>query len=176
MNLEYENKLAGEFPFMHRNSEALKQNYISDLYGAFGFECGDGWYELLQEMCVEIAKAYTNQSVEIDFKPLQIKEKYGTLRVYFATSEEMYKPIQKIIDKYKKKSETICEECGQLGMMRNDLNWIRVLCDTHYQSALNIKPEDKLKKLPEIFNQINKYIKDGYSILEAINKTKNEAE
>ena len=139
MNLGLENKLADEFPFMSYNPQTINQKPISDLYESFGCECGDGWYELLREMCVEIAKAYADRGIEIDFKPLQIKEKYGTLRVYFASSDEMYKPIQEIIDKYEEKSEAVCDECGLPGKLRSDLNWILVLCDTHYQNELNKK-------------------------------------
>ncbi|MEK6880416.1 MAG: LAGLIDADG family homing endonuclease [Nanoarchaeota archaeon] len=44
-------------------------------------------------------------------------------------TDEMYDLIQE----YEKKSETICEDCGKEGKLRNDLGWILTLCDKHYK-------------------------------------------
>jgi hypothetical protein len=55
MKLELEEKLAKDFPFMRRNEDNNKE-MIDDLYSAFGCECGDGWYQLLYDLCGELTE------------------------------------------------------------------------------------------------------------------------
>jgi hypothetical protein len=43
-------------------------------------ECGPGWHDLLNRLCVRIRKATRAGG---DFRFSQIQEKYGTLRVYW---------------------------------------------------------------------------------------------
>jgi len=58
-------------------------------------------------------------------KASQIKEKFGTLRVYmtYETNE-----IERFISEAENLSSKTCEECGSIGVLRND-TWIRTLCD-----------------------------------------------
>ena len=81
-----EKKLEEDFPFMRKGKSLEQQradNYIDDLYSAFGVECRDGWYDLITELCEEIMKAYTDEGRPMDMVVDQIKEKYGTLRFYY---------------------------------------------------------------------------------------------
>lgn len=158
MRKELENQLAEKFPFMKRGknmSEQRAEGYIGDLYGAFGCECGDGWYSLLHDLCEEITAVYEKAGVPIDIKPAQIKEKYGGLRYYFdfvgseqaihamdyagkgirykVESSELHEQINEIVSRYEEKSETVCEDCGKDGKLRNDIGWIRTLCDTCHE-------------------------------------------
>ena len=79
MNNEWELKLQEEFPFMKQNNVDEEQN----LYRRFGCDCGNGWYELLRDCCMQITERYAEAGVPIDFVPAQIKEKFGTLRFYY---------------------------------------------------------------------------------------------
>lgn len=175
MHSRLEQKLAEEFPFMKRNPAALKEQPAMDLYGAFGCECGDGWYELIKEMCAEIAAVYANLGVEIGFVPVQVKEKFGALRVYGASTPEMQDELEAILDKYEEKSKTVCELCGESGIWRRDLSWKRTLCETHYYEAKNVKPRT-VEDLYPILAKIGEYKKSGYTELEAINLIKKERE
>ena len=56
----------------------------------------------------------------------QVKEKYGTLRFYVSSAPEWYFDL---IDYYEEKSGIICEQCGELGKMREDRGWVLTLCD-----------------------------------------------
>ena len=50
---------------------------------AFGCECGDGWFSLIDALC----ETLTEHAIALDRQPpqaTQIKEKYGTLRAYFS--------------------------------------------------------------------------------------------
>lgn len=87
---------------------------------AFGFEHGDGWYELIGDLLQEL-DAYCKDK---DFHIIadQIKEKFGTLRFYFSystveVSNKDHAAIDGIVTKYEKQSEVVCEKTGEPGSM-----------------------------------------------------------
>lgn len=111
---------------------------ICDLYGAFGCECDDGWYELLYGLCGEITEAYKKHGAPVDIVIDQIKEKYGTLRFYYHLSQndsDLRREISDIVIKWEKKSAEICERCGKAGVLREDLPWVQTLCDKCYREV-----------------------------------------
>lgn len=81
---------------------------------------GPGWSELLDELDAELYAA------DPDYKTLQVKEKFGLLRVYLdgPFREDLYA----IIGKYEQESSITCQECGGVGTIRSP-GWIRVHCD-----------------------------------------------
>jgi hypothetical protein len=87
----------------------------------FGFETGDGWLELLKECFSRLVSL--GEECEI----LEVKEKFGTLRIYANASQE----ANTIIEEYEARSEQICEECGQPGTLRKQTGWYRTTCDKH---------------------------------------------
>jgi hypothetical protein len=91
-------------------------------FSMFGFECDDGWFEVVDSCLKDIASLRV-PGVKID----QIKEKYGTLRVYTNhTTTEMCD----IIAKYEDISEKTCEVCGKPGTLSTK-GWRRVSCEEH---------------------------------------------
>ena len=93
----------------------------------FGLECGDGWFNIIDEMCLKLSK--------YDIKFTQVKEKFGALRVYFEGANiENYEPIFNIISEAEEKSAITCEICGKSGCLRG-LSWYKTLCeDCHEQT------------------------------------------
>lgn len=155
MDAALETKLADAFSFM-RNKETLKEQSgkgkVYDLYGAFGCECDNGWYDVIYKLCSEITEAYKKHNRPVDIVIDQIKEKYGTLCFYYHHEEtdkginaadfssqdnKLYCEISGIVDKWEKKSGEICEKCGKPGVLRDDLSWISTLCDDCYCSRRN---------------------------------------
>jgi len=62
---------------------------------------------------------------------VQIKEKFGGLRIYVNSSdlmEEDYKKVMKIIRNAEDKSYKTCETCGKEGRLRRK-GWMTVECD-----------------------------------------------
>lgn len=49
---------------------------------AFGCECGDGWEPIIRDFCVAVMFAMQNEPLEEWPIFVQIKEKFGTLRLY----------------------------------------------------------------------------------------------
>ena len=138
MKDELEKKLAEAFHFMQIKEPPKEQEAdgrICDLYGAFGCECDDGWYETLFGLCGEITEAYKKHGQPVDIVVDQIKEKYGTLRFYYHLSQnngDLRREISDIVIKWEKKSAEVCERCGKAGVLREDLQWIQALCDECY--------------------------------------------
>src|SRR3972149_11819745 len=98
---------------------------------AFGFDCGEVWYPLIEETLDKIEKELENYpELKNDFEITQIKEKFGMLVIYtsFITDE-----IEKIIDEAENKSMTICEVCGESGELRERNHWLVTLCDKHFE-------------------------------------------
>lgn len=114
MNKENSQYLVENFPNLYQDCGRSPRE--SNM--AFGFECGDGWFELLKELSEKIESQ--------DVVASQVKEKFGTLRFYLrggATDE-----VWDLIDEAEKKSEKICEVCGKPGSLRGK-SWVQTLCD-----------------------------------------------
>jgi hypothetical protein len=106
----------------------------------WGFDCGDGWYDLLKEACFALEpimaalKAKDPEGWSFGYyRASQIKEKYGTLRFYLSGNTP---ETDAIIDKAERRSSVTCEQCGKPGKMRGR-GWLYTACNRH------TKKEDK---------------------------------
>jgi hypothetical protein len=89
---------------------------------AWGLECGDGWFDILGDLCEKLSK-YDG----IEFA--QVKEKFGLLRVYInGVSGDIADEVYSLIDDAEIKSGDVCELCGEPGEGRSG-GWIHTLCD-----------------------------------------------
>jgi hypothetical protein len=87
----------------------------------WGFECGDGWFPLIETLMGNIQSHIDWQNKEkqnvhqvtLD----QVKEKFGTLRFYYSGGDER---IDGMVSLAESLSGRICEGCGNLGSMRGD--------------------------------------------------------
>ena len=108
------NELPKKYPSLFKND-------------SFSFECGNGWYDLLDVLCDRISKA--EESMEDDIHITQIKEKFGGLRFYCYGTDDF---INGMIDFAEKISTRICEECGNPGkIMKTHTGWLYTACDEH---------------------------------------------
>lgn len=101
----------------------------------WGFECADGWFEVLKEasLKLEVEILQLPEEDRSHYKATQIKEKYGTLQIYMSAETDS---MSKIIEEAEDKSETVCECCGEIGKLRTDLGWISTLCDKHHMEKI----------------------------------------
>ncbi len=95
---------------------------------AFGFECGDGWLPIIEELFAGFQELADRDGTAGRFRVTQVKEKYGTLRVYHNGGEE----YEALVEKAEALSEVTCDVCGQQGTMRDD-GWVMVRCDGCYR-------------------------------------------
>ena len=89
-----------------------------------GIEVGDGWVDILNNLLTEFIPL-----APPDFKVLQIKEKFGGLRVYH-NSNINYDALHIAILKAEMDSYKSCDVCGNAGTLTRD-GWWRVRCDEH---------------------------------------------
>jgi hypothetical protein len=137
---EFEKRLAAEFPFMSRDTEA-------ELYRDDGCFTGPGWYEVLRGICLEITAAYAASGRPMNFTVSQVKEKAGGLCFYYYLDEqgmlavrdpanrELHTTIDTIIAKWCEVSERTCEACGAPGVMWRDIGYVKTLCDSCHAVA-----------------------------------------
>lgn len=132
-----------------------------------GYDCGDGWVFLIEEICKYVKRSqsvYVRPNTGspnvlsmikienfINFKFLQIKEKFGTLRTYYEISTPKIDLSSYDIDYYNKHqlqvsmyiggfieaieaiSGSICEYCGERGIpgSTDERAWIKTTCRYH---------------------------------------------
>ena len=85
-------------------------------------ECGAGWEELYLPVIAEAQR----QGVKV----LQVKEKFGTLRIYLGASPD-HDELWKAVTDAEMKSTHRCETCGAQGKARNIGMWMKTFCDVH---------------------------------------------
>lgn len=99
---------------------------------------GEGWYPIVDEMLTEIERYCDENDLKYpqNVCVLEIKEKFGQLRVYLSYQNvESYEilDIEEIVDKYESKSITMCEQCGKEGKLRGERGVYVTLCDEHFE-------------------------------------------
>lgn len=136
MDQELENKLYEKYPELFSN----KNKTIMQSCMAWGCECGNGWYDIISTVCWMIKQHEDNirwqteykqkeePSYQSDYYPVkfdQIKEKYGTLRIYFTGGDDYVEGLISMAEAF---SGKICETCGNKGYSDKG-GWIMTLCD-----------------------------------------------
>lgn len=108
--------------FFLKPDPELKNNLM-----AFGFEIGSGWLPLLEETFDKIEYIILEHYPEVkdDFQVLQVKEKYGELRIYVSHN---FPEIEDIMDNATLQSINICEHCGKPGEIIRVGNWYYTRC------------------------------------------------
>lgn len=103
-------------------------------------ECGPGLHDLLVRLCGRIRTAIRNGGT---FRFSQVKEKYGTLRVYWGgrLSPEATIQVEEAIALAEARSATCCEVCGEPGRLHGD-GWLTTRCAAHAEgrTPVEVKP------------------------------------
>jgi len=90
-----------------------------------GFECGDGWYDLVDALCLQLQFATKNGAPQVVAS--QVKEKFGKLRFYTCghSAEQ-----EGMIELAETMSARLCEVCGNRGRIVEE-RWLRTRCPEH---------------------------------------------
>jgi hypothetical protein len=91
---------------------------------------GDGWRDLLRRACVRIRAAI--QADGGTFKFAQIKEKFGSARLYWdgKLSPGAAARVEDAINLAEARSACTCEICGEPGRLYGP-GWLATRCDAH---------------------------------------------
>lgn len=114
--------------------------YKNDMY----FECGLGWYNILNVLSIKIErildkyaenakipKGEDNENCEI--YAVQVKEKYGRLRFYMSWEDDEIRELIKVAELL---STQVCEKCGARGKIRST-GWLETNCDKCFKEKRN---------------------------------------
>ncbi|MGF6636517.1 hypothetical protein OKW39_003668 [Paraburkholderia sp. MM6662-R1] len=94
-------------------------------FASWGFECGDGWYDLIDALCAALQNATANGAPQV--VATQVKEKFGTLRFYASGHNSAQDGMIELAEML---SARLCELCGNRGRLYRD-EWIRTRCPEH---------------------------------------------
>jgi len=147
MNKENTEYLFKRYPEFFKDRDDMQKSLMG-----FGFECGDGWFNLISKLCHDIEKYFLSEydgmgydgeiyhhEVPKHFNVQQVKEKFGGLRFYVSSAPEK---VFDMIHKAESDSYFICEHCGDdirkrvyndglyHSFYRDELGWILTLCDS----------------------------------------------
>ena len=140
MNQNLEKKLYDNYPelFYTRNDPSPNLSLM------WGIECEDGWYNLIDVLCSELikssrAKLENCKNIQeyekmIETSPslpliVQIKEKFGTLRIYIDNIDENQQILINLIENLSCK---VCEFCGTFkDVTLYKKGWWKTLCPEH---------------------------------------------
>lgn len=98
---------------------------MSETAMCWGIECGKGWYHLIDNLCYhlqQLTDLYNHPQIEF----VQVKEKFGSLRIYVNEASEMQ---QMLIDFVENLSSDVCENCGKPSSIIENLGWLKTLCE-----------------------------------------------
>ena len=113
-----------------QNTQHLVTRYPGLYRNRMYFECGDGWFDLIDYLSHQIEKllvGYGSVENEETMHATQVKEKFGTLRFYMSAYTDQ---IEDLIEDAQSLSGKTCEVCGKPGSL-NGGPWYRCVCDVH---------------------------------------------
>ncbi|WP_051448296.1 hypothetical protein [Bradyrhizobium sp. WSM1417] len=126
-------------------------------------ECGAGWCDLLDRMCVRIRTAVQAAGGTLTLS--QIKEKYGTLRVYWdgKLSPEAAARVEDAISLAEARSAVTCEVCGEEGRLRGGA-WLTTRCELHAEGhrAMEAQPGDDIHVMQRIVGRRRQTLRRRY--------------
>jgi hypothetical protein len=142
MKLELEQQLVSKYPELFKQYGGNPQETCL----AFGIECGDGWYNIIDTLCdaIQSEVKWINRlwsHFNYSCTAVQVKEKYGSLRFYYeftyatGLSNEDFRHLTSSMDRIggmttlaEKISAITCENCGDK-CEREDAPFPRAICN-----------------------------------------------
>lgn len=125
MRQELDEQLCKNYPKMMVN----RNKPMTETCMCWGFECGDGWFNILNQLMSNIQHHidWKNRNgvvvpqVTLD----QVKEKFGTLRFYYTGGDDV---IDGMVRMAESMSSVTCESCGNVGERRGG-GWVHTYCE-----------------------------------------------
>lgn len=96
-----------------------------------GFTCGDGWFNIIDTFCSQVQW----QIQHCEMPPVvarQVKEKLGTLRIYYRGGNEVTSGIKLMAEAM---SACTCEICGCPSLHYDDFHRQMTRCQEHVEAV-----------------------------------------
>jgi hypothetical protein len=113
-------QLKDRFPVLYGDNSSAQ-------FSQFGFEVGDGWFDLLDTLSTDVMHVVQRIGMACPHA-VQVKSKMGTLRFVLSDFND---PLDALINKAMKASTATCEQCGSPGHAYIKNRWVYVACDNH---------------------------------------------
>lgn len=84
---------------------------------------GEGWKPLVRDLLAKLLEL--DPTIQI----LQVKEKFGGLRVYYVSNRDTYDAADELVAEAEALAARTCENCGKPGHTRTDRAYVITLCD-----------------------------------------------
>ena len=125
MRAELEQQLRSRYPKIFADwDKPLSESGMS-----FGLQCGDGWFDIIDELCRSLQRL-TDEKGAPQIVAFQVKQKFGTLR--FHATDDLEEEQVEILDNAMTLSSTTCELCGSPGKTLEIKRWrVTTRCEAH---------------------------------------------
>ncbi len=129
MDAKLENLLFDKYPELFRRKDLP----MTQTCMCHGICANSGWFNLINETCAKIEKI-RKENPDLTLELEQVKEKWGTLRVYFECNRDkmtdaLWNEIYNITIDAEKQSSKICENCGSSDeVLTVKESWVQSLC------------------------------------------------
>jgi len=169
MNRENTKKLVESFPILYGNNldpdpmvgckQAHRLGRMYHSFEAFGFECGNGWFQLLWDLSEKLMKIIEKypENERKHFHLHQVKEKFGTLRYYMASETD---EMSECIREAEQKSAVTCEECGEKGVLAAPSGWYVTLCEDHWVKYIQERHDVSVEEILEKVRKFGEYLEE----------------
>jgi len=134
--------LVTKYPEIFKNRYGDMQNTAM----CWGFECGDGWFNIIDQMCWAIQDHIKWQNKQrtdllatnphnlpvpdevLQVVATQVKEKFGSLRFYYSGGDDY---VAGVIQMAEAMSYVTCDVCGSPGTQKQHHGWLQTRCQLH---------------------------------------------
>lgn len=122
-------------PESHEESAVLREGWHTRIYALYAhlgvgyIAAGMGWFGLIEETLEQIDATLLPEDVEA-FRITDVKEKYGTLRIYTDNAPDA---VEVIIEVAERRSALTCDRCGEYGRV-GGRRWLACRCGRHEQN------------------------------------------
>jgi hypothetical protein len=127
MKRELDELLCKKYPKMFVNRHAD----MTTTAMCWGFACGDGWFNIIDQLCANIQSHIDWKNKEKEIVPqvtvVQVKEKFGGLRFYYDGGDDYIHGLSSMAESI---SELTCETCGN-PVKRQGGGWVYTACEEH---------------------------------------------
>jgi hypothetical protein len=158
MDASLEEKLREKYPKILRDMGGNPKQTCM----AWGIECDNGWFDLLDktmEKIQYICDLTVSSPTPTEFVATQIKEKFGTLCLYYSLSGSgsgdrlTAAIVEDIVNTAARKSSSICEVSGKHGTPCHRGGWLKTLSR---EEAARLGYEARDPKMQEFWNSKTK--------------------
>lgn len=121
-------------PLSREEEAAIDEGWrrrIDALYGRLGVghvAAGRGWYGLIEDALEQINASLRPEDLA-GFRITDVKEKYGTLRIYVDNAPDA---VEAIVEIAQRRSALTCDRCGDQGRV-GGRGWLACRCGRHEQ-------------------------------------------